>query len=109
MVSLLPILVMTMLAVGLLLVLLLPADFRKIFFRPVNFGDLLLVRSLGLVAVLTMVWHFVAGRCTDSCSAYGCSPCLFFGIYASLVLYGRASWYLWKRPVKNHALPPDAA
>ena len=34
MVSLLPILVMTMLAVGLLLVLLLPADFRKIFTRP---------------------------------------------------------------------------
>jgi len=107
--SFLPVLVMTMLVVGLLLVLLLPADFRKIFSRPANFGDWLLVRSLGLVAVLTMVWHFVAGQCSGSCSTYGCSPCLFFGTYASLVLYGRAAWYFWKRQVKDHTLPPDAA
>ena len=107
--SLLPILAMAMLAVGLLLVLLLPADFRQVFSRPANFGDWLLVRSLGLAAVVTIVWHFVAARCSDSCGIYGCSPCVFFGIYASLVLYGRASWYLWKRQVKNHALPPDVA
>ena len=107
--SLLPVLVMTMLAVGLLLVLLLPADFRKILSRPANLGDWLLVRSLGLVAVVTLIWHFVGGRCSNSCSIYGCSPCLYFGIYASLVLYGRAGWYVWKRQTKNPAVPSDAA
>ena len=51
--SSLPILVMAMLAVGMLLVMLLPSEFRRIFSQPANFGDRLLVRSLGLMAVVT--------------------------------------------------------
>jgi hypothetical protein len=109
MASLLPILVLTMLAVGLLLVMVLPAEFRNALFRPATLGQRLLVRSLGIVAVVTLIAHFFNTPCTDKCGSGGCSPCLYFGIYASLVLYGQASWYLWKRHAKDQAMPPDAA
>ncbi len=108
MVSLLSILVMALLLSGLLLYLLLPTDFRTAFFKPATGGERLLVRSLGLVAVLTLIVEVAIGHNPDN-GINGISPCLFFGVYGSLVLYGRAAYFLWRRRLQKRELPASAA
>ena len=107
MVSLQSILVMALLLTGLLLYVLLPTDFRTAFFKPATSGQRLLVRSLGLVAVLTLIVEIAIGHSPDN-GINGISPCLLFGIYGSLVLYGRAAYFLWRWRSHQRDLPAGA-
>lgn len=108
MVSLLSIVVMALVLLGLLLFVLLPADFRAAFFRPATLGEQLLVRSLGIVAIATLIAEFTIG-CKPDNGIYGISPCLLFGVYLSLVVYGRAAYFFWKRQSQKRKAPASAA
>lgn len=102
------ILVMTLLLIGLSLYVILPTDFRTSFSKPETPRSRLVARSLGLVAIVTLIAEIAVGQRSDN-GLNGLSPCLLFGIYASLVLYGRAAYFVWRRHLKKQALPMDAA
>ncbi len=89
------------------LLILLPADFRKSFFNPETLGERLLVRSLGLVAVATLIAEVALGHGPDN-GLNGLSPCVMFGIYCSLVFYVRAVFFLRRRQAQKRELPADA-
>lgn len=99
------ILVMTLLLIGLLLYVTLPTDFRMLFSSPATPRERLIARSLGLVAIVTLIAEIAVRERPDN----GLSPCLLCGIYASLVLYGRAAYFTWRRHLKKQVLPIDAA
>jgi hypothetical protein len=86
-----------------LLLIMLPAEFRKSFFNPATLGERLLVRSLGLVAIVALIAEFTVGQRLDN-GLNGISPCVCFGMYCSLVLYARAVYFLRNRqPQKTEA------
>jgi hypothetical protein len=62
----------------------------------------------GLVATVTLVAEMAIGHNLDH-GIDGLSPCLFFGVYGSLVLYGRAAYFPWKRHSHEGDLPAHAA
>ena len=72
---------MALLLTGLLFYILLPTDFRKAFFNPATSGERLLVRSLGLVAVVALIAEVAIGHSPDN-GINGISPCLFLGFTA---------------------------
>jgi len=90
------------------LFVLLPVDFRKDFFHPETLGERLLVRSLGFVAIATLVAEFAVGHRPDN-GLSGISPCVLFGIYSSLVFYVRAVFFLRGRQSQKQASPDNAA
>jgi len=96
MVSVLSIFVLSLLLTGLLLLLVLPVDFRTAFLNPKTYGEQLLLRSVGLVAIAALIAEIVVGRGPDN-GINGISPCLLFGAYGSVVLYLRAAYFLWNR------------
>ena len=103
MVSLLSILVMALVLIGLLLYVLLPAEFRATFFHPATLGEQLLVKSLGLVAIATLIAEVAIRRSPDN-GIHGISPCLLFGVYGSLVVYGRAAYFFWTRQSQKRSV-----
>lgn len=120
MVSLLMILATALLVT--LLLIFMPADFRKSFFNPETFGERLLVKSLGIVAIATMVAEIVVGHTGVVIPGWpdngvqgwrylyqGISPCVGFGMYASFVLYVRAVFFLRQRQAHKRAFSADAA
>lgn len=99
MVSLLAILVTALLLT--VLFILLSADFRRSFFHPATFGERWLVKSLGPVAIATLIADFAVGHSSNGLR--GISPCVCFGMYCSLVLYVRAVYFLRKRELPDEA------
>lgn len=102
------ILVMSLLMIGLALYVTLPSDFRASFSNPATPRGRLLARSLGLVAIVTLIAEIAVGQRSDN-GLNGLSPCLLFGIFASLVLYGRAAYFMYRRHLKKQVLPMDMA
>jgi hypothetical protein len=94
--TLFPMVMIAVLLIGLAFCFLLPADFRRTFFSPATIAERLLVKSIGIVAIVALAAEVTLGHGSDN-GLYGISPCVLFGTYVVMVVYGRAAWFLWKR------------